>query len=178
MASEERWVDIPGYPGYQASDQGRIRTTDRMITGRDGRVELHHGRVLKPQRLKNGYYEVYISLGAAVKKKHRTVHSLVAQTFLGEKPVGHDVMHLNGDRSDNRVENLKYGSRSENLRSTYDYGGRQANGKLSLEDVDVIRHRLSRGESPILIAQDFGVDSAAVYHIRNGTTFSWYEGGQ
>ena len=149
-----------------------------MITGRDGRVELHRGKVLKPQRLKNGYSEVYISLGTATNKKHRTVHSLVAQTFLGEKPIGHDVMHLNGDRSDNRVENLKYGSRSDNLRSTYAYGGRQANGKLSLEDVDAIRQRLSSGESPISIAQDFNVDSAAIYHIRNGTTFSWHKGGQ
>lgn len=173
---EEKWVDVPGYPGYQVSDLGRVRTVDRRVLGKDGRSELHRGKVLKPQRLKNGYTEVYLCDGKS--RKHRTVHSLVAQSFLGEKPTGHDVMHINGDRSDNRAENLKYGSRSENLRSTYDYGGRQANGKLSLEDVDIIRHRLSRGESPILIAQDFEVDSAAIYHIRNGTTFAWYEGGR
>ena len=172
----ERWADIPGYPGYQASDQGRIRTIDRKVLGRDGRTELHRGKVLKPQRMKNGYLEVYISLGSGQKRKHRTVHSLVAQTFLGEQPQGCDVMHSDGNRSNNAVDNLRFGTRAENLHSTYAYGGRQANGKLSLDDVDEIRRRLDRGESCIEIAKIFGVDSAAVYHIRNGKTFGWYEG--
>ena len=85
-------------------------------------------------------------------------------------------MHINGDRSDNRLENLTYGTRSENLRSTYSYGGRQATGKLSLDDVDDIRSRLDRGESCCDIARVFGVHSAAIYHIRNGTAFGWYGG--
>lgn len=174
MPGEERWLSVPGYEGYLVSDRGRVRTEDRMILGRDGRTELHRGRVLKSQVMRNGYHEVYLCDGKS--RKHRTVHSLVAQVFLGEKPKGYDVMHINGDRSDNRVENLRYGSRSENLRSTYRYGGKQANGKLSLDDVDDIRRRIDRGESCVEIAKAFGVDSAAVYHIRNGTTFGWYEG--
>lgn len=145
-----------------------------MILGKDGRSEIHRGKVLKAQRMKNGYYEVNLRDGSS--RKHRTVHSLVAQAFLGERPAGQDVMHINGDRSDNRLENLRYGTRADNLRSTYSYGGRQANGKLSLDDVDDIRQRIERGESCCSIAELFHVNSAAIYHIRNGTTFSWYEG--
>lgn len=172
--ADERWASIPGYDGYQVSDIGRVRTLDRRILGKDGRVELHRGKILKPQRLKNGYQEVYLCDGKS--RRHRTVHSLVAGAFLGERPAGHDVLHLNGDRSDNRVENLRYGTRSENFHSTYDYGGKQATGKLSLEDVDEIRDRIEKGESCCSIAKDFSVDSAAIYHIRNGKTFAWYEG--
>lgn len=173
---EERWADIPEYIGYQVSDQGRVRTVDRAILGRDGREGLHRGRVLKPQRLKNGYLEVYLCDGKS--RKHRTVHSLVAQMFLGSRPERMDVMHINGDRSDNRVENLAYGTRSENLRGTYAYGGKKGNGKLSLADVDEIRRRLGIGESCRSIAELFKVDNAAIYHIRNGATFAWYEGRQ
>lgn len=147
-----------------------------MVTGRDGRAELHRGKVLKPQRMKNGYREVYVCIDSH--RKHRTIHSLVAQAFLGEKPKGYDVMHLNGDRSDNRLENLAYGTRAENFHSTYNYGGKQANGKLSLDDVDEVRRRIDRGESCVDVAKDFNVDSAAIYHIKNGTTFAWYEGSE
>ena len=168
----EEWRDIPSAPGYQASSLGKVRTKDRMVLGRDGRSELHRGRVLKPQRMKNGYLEVYVCNGK--KRKHRTVHSLVAEAFLGAKPEGLDVMHGNGDRSDNRAENLSYGSRSENLRSTYSYGGKQANGKLSLEDVDDIRLRLLRGQSCPEIAREYGVNPSAIYHIRDGKSFAWY----
>lgn len=171
----EEWRDIRGAPGYQVSDEGRVRTLDRYVLGRDGRSELHSGRVLKPQRMKNGYLEVYISLGG--KRTHRTIHSLVAEAFLGERPKGFDVMHHNGCREDNRVSNLSYGSRSHNLHSTYSYGGKQANGKLSLEDVDDVRGRLRKGESVSDIARRYGVNISTICHVRDGKSFKWYEGG-
>lgn len=171
---EERWKDVPDHPGYQVSDLGAVRTIDRMVTGKDGRSELHRGKVLKPQVLRTGYHEIYLSDGG--RRKHRTIHSLVAEVFLGKRPEGCDVMHLNGNRSDNRASNLSYGSRSDNLRGCYAYGGKKGNGKLSLEDVDDIRRRIECGESCVDIAKTFSVNSAAIYHIRNGTAFSWYDG--
>ena len=171
----EIWKDVPGCKGYQVSSLGRVRTLDRMVVGSDGREELHHGKILKPQRMKNRYLEVYVCVDG--RRKHRTVHSLVAEAFLGERPDGTDVMHLNGDRSDNRVENLTYGPRAENLHSTYYYGGKQANGKLSLEDVEDIRRRLVRGESATAIARDYRVNISTICHVRDRKSFAWYEGG-
>ena len=170
---DEIWKDVPSCPGYRVSSLGRVCTEDRMIVGRDGRSELHRGKVLKQQRMKNGYMDVYVCDGK--RRKHRTVHSLVAEAFLGEKPKGHDVMHINGDRSDNRVENLAYGSRAENLHATYSYGGKQASGKLSLEDVDEIRFLLSRFYNCVEIAREFGVHPSTIYHIRDGKSFAWYK---
>lgn len=167
----EIWRSIPGYEGaYEVSTRGRVRSKDRMCPGKNGRSEPHTGKLIKPQRLKSGYYEV--SLCSHGKRTHRTIHSLVAEAFLGPRPSGHDVMHLNGDRSDNRLENLNYGTRSENLQSTYSYGGKSANGKLSKEDVINIKIRLRNGESIPSICADYNVHRAAIYHIRSGKTFA------
>lgn len=172
----EIWAPIPGYLGlYEVSDKGRVRSLDRLCLGRDGREELHPGKILAPQKLKNGYLEVYLCRGKG--KKHRTIHSLVAEVFLGPRPEGHDVLHKDGNRENNDVANLGYNTRAENLHSTYSYGGKQATGKLSLNDVDEIRDRLSKGELCADIAKTFGVTTRAIQHIRDGRNFAWYQGG-
>lgn len=169
----EVWKPVPGYEGqYEVSDQGRVRSLDRVCLGKDGKREIHHGKILKPQKMKRGYLEVSIS--SSGRRTHRTIHTLVAEVFLGPRPEGFDVAHRDGDRSHNTVNNLFYATREDNLHSTYSYGGKQANGKLSLADVDEIRRRLASGDKPTDIAHDFNVNSAAIYHIKNGTTFKWY----
>lgn len=169
----EVWRPVAGYEGvYEVSSLGRVRSLDRVCVGRDGRSELHRGKVLCTNPGRRGYVTVSLRKGGP-KTKKAPVHSIVAAAFLGERPSGHDVMHLNGIRTDNRVENLKYGSREENLHQTYDYGGKAGPGKLSIENVHDIRKRLRQGQSPTAIAKVYGVNSAAIYHIKNRTTFKW-----
>lgn len=172
---EEIWKDIPGYEGlYEVSNRGNVRSLDRLCLGSDGRREFHRGQQLKPQTLWNGYQEVYLSnREGGVKRKHRTLHSLVAEAFLGPRPPKHDIMHLDGDRGNNRVENLKYGTRAENLHQTYEYGGTAANGKLTKAEAIEAIQRLVRGEDPQSLAREYNVNSAAMYHIKNGTSFAW-----
>lgn len=175
MPPNENWRPVPGFEGlYEVSNLGNVRSLDRYCLGRDGRKELHWGKQLTPQKLWNGYLEVYLSdRESGERRKHRTVHSLVAEAFLGPRPKKHDIMHLDGDRSNNCVENLMYGTRSENLIQTYQYGGRVANGKLTKEQATDVIQRLERGENPQALAREYGVNSAAVYHIRNKTAFKW-----
>ena len=169
---EEIWKPIPGYEGlYEASDQGRVRSVDRYCLGKDGRSEFHGGKILKPWAARGGYQAVGLRINGLTKRT--TVHSLIANTFLGPRPGGLDVMHLDGNRQNNALANLKYGSRKENLNQTYQYGGKSGPGKLTAEDVHEIRKRLRAGESPVDIAKEYSVHSAAIYHIRNGTTFKW-----
>ena len=173
----ETWKPVPGYEGqYEVSDFGRVKSVDRTCLGKDGREELHRGRLLKPQKMKNGYLEVYLCNGSA--RKHRTIHSLVAEAFLGPRCKNYDVLHADGNRENNSIENLRYDTRAENLHSTYLYGGRQATGKLSLEDVDEVRERLSRGDTCADIAGRFNVTTRAIEHIRDGRNFAWYKRGE
>jgi len=166
----ESWKPIAGYSDYEVSDCGRVRSNGRYVLGRDGRSVWHGAKMLTPWLLKNGYLAATLP-----NRKKRTVHSLVADAFIGERPKGCDVMHLDGNRCNNHVSNLRYGSRSENLRQTYEYGGRQANGKLFLDQVKEIKKRLGGGEHPYDLAREFGVNNAAIYHIRNGTAYAWVE---
>jgi len=119
----ESWRTIPGHEGqYEVSDQGRVRSLPHRVRVVPHGVEatrLSPGRVLKPGTKPSGH--VSVALG---KRNSRDVHRLVCLAFKGPCPDGLEVLHLNHDPSDNRLENLRYGTRSENLKMDYDRGAR------------------------------------------------------
>jgi hypothetical protein len=69
--------------------------------------------------MKSGHLSVAIGKGNS-----RQVHQLVLEAFVGPCPEGYEVLHLNHEPSDNRLVNLKYGTRSENVRMDYAVGAR------------------------------------------------------
>lgn len=115
MADHEVWKDIPGCQGYQASSLGRIRSLDRWVPWTKGRQKnkgfYRQGVVLKQFTLVHGYHTTH--LGTFGMNKY--VHRLVALAFLGKPPRGMDVCHVNGNKSDNRLTNLRFGSRFSNM---------------------------------------------------------------
>lgn len=114
----EEWRDIPGYEGrYQVSDMGRVKSLARVVDrGRWGEVDVPE-RVIKPVRINTGYLSVHLYLTG--KYKTLLLHRLVADTFLPNPDGLPEVNHLNGVRTDNRVENLEWCTREENLRHCY-----------------------------------------------------------
>lgn len=111
--SAERWAAVPGYDGfYQASDQGRVRSIDRVLVQptRWGGTAARalRGQVLAPWTDPDGYLHV------PLRGQRRAVHTLVAAAFLGPRPEDMQVRHLDGDPSNNRPENLAYGTGSDN----------------------------------------------------------------
>ena len=96
--------DIPSYPGkYAASTDGRIYSIRRQ-------------QWLKPYLAGSDY--LYVDLCG----KNKRVHRLIAETYL-ENPMGYaTVDHINGDRMDNRVENLQWLTLSENVRKAHQKG--------------------------------------------------------
>ena len=176
----EEWLPVAGYEGlYEVSSLGNIRSLDRYCLGKDGRAELHHGKVLYNTPGKRGYVTVHLR-DALGRCRRRSAHSVVAEAFLGARPAGHDILHLNGRRTDNRVANLRYGSRAENLHQTYEYGGRAGPGKLDAKDVKDIRKLVDDNVSDVEIARLYGVHRSAIYRIRKGINFKWLreEGGK
>jgi hypothetical protein len=101
------------------SSTGEVKSLDREVVTSKGIVRRLKGRTLKPG-LSDGYLSINIlSQGKQVSWR---VHLLVAAAFIGPRPRGLDVCHKNDIRTDNRVCNLKYGSRSENMQDVFTNG--------------------------------------------------------
>ena len=103
------WRDIPGCPGYQASDAGEIRSVNRRLG--DGRFS--GGKVLAQGTDRKGYRTVTIRRDGASTTKR--VHVLVALAFLGRRPPGQEILHRNDDKSRNGVTDLRYGTPRRNV---------------------------------------------------------------
>jgi hypothetical protein len=102
----ERWAPAPGFEGhYLVSSEGRIRSLKRRQS--DGSPIYVNWRT-------DRYGYATVALWRDSKATQRRVHVLVAAAFLGPRPVGQEVRHLDGNRSDPRLINLAYGTRSEN----------------------------------------------------------------
>lgn len=113
--STERWLPVVGFEDrYEVSDLGRVRSIPHLVNGRWGNRQWTRGRILRAFPKRSGYVVVGLSRGS--ERTERTVHSLVAEAFLGPRPEGKQVCHGgDGDKSDNRVMNLRYGTPSENV---------------------------------------------------------------
>lgn len=100
----EQWRNVVGYEGiYEVSNLGRVRSIGTRISSRILRTHT---------RSRDGY--VYVGLQVQCERKTAKVHRLVAEAFLpnpGELP---DVDHINGDRGDNSVGNLRWVTKSRN----------------------------------------------------------------
>src|SRR5699024_9791306 len=132
----ERWLPVPGYEGlYSVSDRGRVRSegrTVKYITGRSGRVPE---RILKTSKHGDGYLQV--SLSKNNKRKTHYVHRLVLEAFVGEAPPEAQACHWNDTPEDNRPENLRWGTSSENrldsVRNGRHYSARKTHCKRGHE---------------------------------------------
>ena len=171
---EEVWKDIHGYEGkYQASNMGRIRSLKRTITSKNrytGKPFTHSvpERILKPGRFcKAGHVSVVLRRGTSSKP----VHQLIMRTFIGEAPNGMEVLHINGVPTDNRLSNLRYGTRTDNILDVYRQGKRWR--KLSVDDVCAIRFGLYCGMRGTELAAQYDVSQAVISAIKHGRAFSW-----
>ena len=171
---KEIWKDIPRYEGrYQASNMGQIKSLERKVrgichfTGHTFYRRVHE-RILKPgQFCKNGHMSVVLGHGA----NGSPVHQLIMKTFVGEPPEGMEVLHINGNPKDNRLENLRYGTRTDNILDVYHQG--KVWRKLSTDDVQAIRFGFSCGISGAELSRMYNVSQTTISSIKRGETFSW-----
>ena len=157
----EIWRDIPGYEGlYQVSNLGRV------ISLPGGR---RSGQILANGRSSTGYLTVVLwKTGAG---KSYQVQSLVLLAFEGPQPDGSVIRHLDGNKVNNKLSNLCYGTQTQNYRDVYDIG--RTHRKLTRSDVLEIRSALAAGENKHVLAARYGVCERAIRNIRAGRTFAW-----
>lgn len=164
----EVWKAVVGYEGvYEVSSLGRVK---RVAPGGNAVV----GRIRKPSDC-HGY--TFVALHRNGKRRPYRIHRLVMAAFIGPLPEGKQANHKNGDKTDNRPENLEYVTPSENrLHSTRILGKgiRQSHGNAKLRDHDIpaIRAHLAAGETLKAIGDRFGVTFNCINHIKHGRTWS------
>ena len=113
---KEIWKPIVGYEGYyEVSNQGKIRSIDRYVKGRGDSTWFRKGKERKQCHYTNGYLFVCLSVDGNIKQL--STHRIVAAAFLGKSDL--EVNHKNGNKDDNRVENLEYVTRHENQIHSY-----------------------------------------------------------
>lgn len=167
----ETWKPIPGYEGYyEASDQGRIRSVDRIVG--NAKQRRARGCVRAPTVI-NGYEQVGLSVNGIY--KDIKVHRAVALAFLPNPDNKPQVNHKNGIRNDNRLENLEWVTCSENHRHAFDVLGKKASKamlgkpnpyrKLSREQVEAIK---ADPRPQARIAADYGVCQQTVSNVKQG----------
>ena len=113
MSTLEQWKPVNGYEGiYEVSSHGRVRSLDRTVNYSSGQVRRLKGKVRRTPLNQDGYPRVNLSHQG--KDKTRYVHSLVAEAFIGACPEGMEVCHSDGNKTNNHVANLRFGTSSDN----------------------------------------------------------------
>lgn len=162
----ESWRPIVGYEGwYEVSDQGRVRSADRVLAFTDGRVRAYKGKVLAQYPDEFGYLKVTLKKQDSGNRIH--VHVIVAAAFIGPRPEGLQVCHNEGDHLDNRPSEMRYGTVKANHADIKRHGRQNRHRKLSDEVVTAIREargKLTGAELALL----FGTSSTHVCNIQAG----------
>ena len=117
--TDEIWKPVVGFEGlYEVSDQGRVRSLPRK--GASG-SRYYGGGYLKGHALKWGH--IYVTLRRPGAKAYKnSVHRIVLEAFVGPCPEGMEGCHNNGNAGDNRLENLRWDTHSENMKDVVRHG--------------------------------------------------------
>ena len=166
LGPTERWRWIKGHEGrYEVSDLGRVRSWRTSRRGEPG------PRILK-QATVRGYKQVSLGhphYGGGIGR----VHKLVLEAFVGAAPDGMECRHDDGDRGNNALANLSWGTCQENATDKLRHGTQvrgesQGLAKLSEAAIDAIRtSTLSQRK----LAKQYGVTQATVWAVRQGKTW-------
>lgn len=160
---KEEWKVFKQNDNYSVSNFGNVKRIDKnklMTLCYDGR----------------GYLRVCLCKDGIV--SHYTVHRMVALTFLGKRPKGYQVNHIDGIKRNNNILNLEYVIPKENYRHAAELGlinppkGRKHhNAKLIEYDVKEIKEMLSINMTHFEIAKEFNVTREAITSISRGRTW-------
>lgn len=129
-SEEEIWKPHPEYAGIEVSTFGNVRTLDKVVS--NGRGTYHiKGRILKPVSNSRGYMQVSVKVDG--KWTNKSIHRLVAQTFIQNPDNLPQVNHRDCDRTNNNVENLEFCTASYNQKYREKFG---------ISQTEAVGHRL------------------------------------
>jgi len=149
------WKNIPGCPGYKINKKGDVMSFRKRA----------EGKLLKPVYSQKGYKTFFVGIN------YRPIyaHKLVLITFVGNPKPGQVARHLNGNRTDNRVRNLKWGTVKQNHHDAIKHGTwsrheKHGRAKLNWKKVDTIRSSKMSSKD---LATKFGVHICTIRRVKN-----------
>lgn len=179
----EIWKPVVGYEtDYEVSDLGRVRSIDRLkvyprrdqYSGRDLLVtRRHRGKMLRPGRKPSGHVSVMLGRGNSI-----DVHVIVLRTFVGPCPDGCEGLHGDDHPANNKLSNLRWGTRSENLHDAVRNGKKPVGeehyrAKLTAADIPIIRAQCSGPRGCIAaLARKYEVSESSIRQVRDGRAWS------
>lgn len=168
--SEERWLPVVGWEGmYAVSSDGRVRRDGSAKGARCGHVMAACVDIV-------GYPRVDLW-----RRNHGTsirVHQLVADAFIGARPSGMQVNHIDGDKLNNNVENLEYVTPADNLRHALETGLRNPHTqrRSSVQLTSAQRETIRASDQPHTeMAALFGCHPHTILRVRRGYTWKHEE---
>lgn len=173
---KEIWKDIEGYEGiYKVSNDGKIKGLARLIAKNKKGERMLKEIIMVQTNNRKGYPLVGLSKKGT--KKTLSVHRLVAITFIPNPENKPQVNHINGDKTDNRVENLEWCTGSENIKHAFKNGLMTAisgdncvSSKLTIDQAKEIKYG-HKGMSHRDIAKIYGIAHVQISSIRLGKTW-------
>lgn len=121
MSVEEEWRAVPGWEGlYEVSSFGRVRSLDRFVASSRGHQQMRRGRVLKPPLDRGG--RRFVGLHRDGQVTQCKVYKLVLEAFVGPRPERFDACHNDGNQLNDRLDNLRWASRSDNMLDAVKHG--------------------------------------------------------
>lgn len=161
----ENWKKVVGFEEqYEISNIGNLRSVDRLVDHYKGGKRLYKGTNKKLRLNKDGYFRC--NLKNKGKRFDFTIHRLVAISFL-EKPIGKDfVNHINGIKTDNRVENLEWCTCGENTI----HAVKERLIKTKLNDAQAMEIKNSKLSNRKL-GKIYNIDSTIVWRIKNNKAY-------
>jgi hypothetical protein len=168
MNTKEIWLNVPGFEdAYEVSNYGRLRSKTRVRANSAKGTRTIQGQIITPHKRKDGYLTVRIALHGV--KTSTYIHKLVALAFHGYPEKGQEVLHKNGIKTDNRAENVHWGTRVENIADNKRHGIApigENHGRAKLTEDEVLAIRADPRSRHADVAADFSVSRATVRLIK------------
>lgn len=162
------WVQVVGFPDYEVSDAGEVRSHRRKAPV-----------PMVPRIGRGGYHRVLLrdAFGAG---NMRSIHRLALEAFVGPCPDGMEACHNNGNRTDNRLSNLRWDTKAGNARDRFKHGTdgsgeRNGSSRLTLLEAESIRAEVASGACRVDVAVKYGVTPSLVSQIVLGR--AWKSAG-
>jgi hypothetical protein len=154
----EDWKKVPNYTGYEASSFGRVRSFKHKSS-----------KILSQSNL-SGYKRVVLSENGLA--RDWLVHRLVALAFLPNPENKPEVNHIDGDKTNNRLENLEWNTTSENQKHSQSVlKNRNGRSKLTPEQITLAKEKVASGISRAEVGRELGVGKSCISRLILGRTY-------